>query len=182
MLHPLHLLTDFNPRPPRGGRPALRRRSRYLNSYFNPRPPRGGRHFALNVGKITGEFQSTSSARRTTVALQRYLHNTNISIHVLREEDDILPCPLWQASCRFQSTSSARRTTLFRGWQYIWRSISIHVLREEDDDSYFHFFLSPFLFQSTSSARRTTSPRLVFSILQHYFNPCPPRGGRQPPH
>ena len=34
------------------------------------------------------EFQSTSSARRTTATLRRSLNIGNISIHVLREEDD----------------------------------------------------------------------------------------------
>ena len=37
-----HLNQDFNPRPPRGGRPRpLSYAER--DSYFNPRPPRGGR-------------------------------------------------------------------------------------------------------------------------------------------
>ena len=34
---------DFNPRPPRGGRPASRMPIRDSQSNFNPRPPRGGR-------------------------------------------------------------------------------------------------------------------------------------------
>ena len=33
-------------------------------------------------------FQSTSSARRTTVNCLKYVSTVSISIHVLREEDD----------------------------------------------------------------------------------------------
>ena len=35
--------TYFNPRPPRGGRPGIKRHG-LTTEYFNPRPPRGGRH------------------------------------------------------------------------------------------------------------------------------------------
>ncbi len=103
-------------------------------AYFNPRPPRGGRPPARAHRCCQRKFQSTSSARRTTQdghrgVCRRYDFNPrpprggrrdrmslsfkarSISIHVLREEDDILlmvsmPC---------------------------WLFISIHVLREEDD-------------------------------------------------
>ena len=190
---------------------------------FNPRPPRGGRHF---------KFKPISKW-------------VDISIHVLREEDD--PFFAWQMSShrKFQSTSSARRTTL----DVVPRNarisvISIHVLREEDDSishasyidqSYFNprpprggrlqQFFPPAgtadfnprpprggrptklrmhtpkqLFQSTSSARRTTTfcpaatftifisihvlreeddrDRRIFMLKLRYFNPRPPRGGR----
>ena len=66
--HLIHLRSYFNPRPPRGGRPAMRLLAKYLDTFqstppargatppvppplpaaldFNPRPPRGGRqHF-----------------------------------------------------------------------------------------------------------------------------------------
>ena len=81
---------DFNPRPPRGGRPApehLRRNRRGISIHalreegdkslspplplpnnFNPRPPRGGRR-GIRLGyKATVKFQSTPSARRATGA------------------------------------------------------------------------------------------------------------------
>ena len=59
--------TDFNPRPPRGGRPDVQQ-GIYLIRNFNPRPPRGGRH--CTVPRILQEyrFQSTPSARRATCA------------------------------------------------------------------------------------------------------------------
>ena len=42
--HEIHLTGDFNPRPPRGGRPPLVIFGLDLR-YFNPRPPRGGRRY-----------------------------------------------------------------------------------------------------------------------------------------
>ena len=62
-----------------------------------------------NAGVIL-EFLSTSSARRTTVLRLAIVINSGISIHVLREEDDI----------------SGGDVVFFK-------TISIHVLREEDD-------------------------------------------------
>ena len=35
--------SNFNPRPPRGGRPAVLHCKKVDALYFNPRPPRGGR-------------------------------------------------------------------------------------------------------------------------------------------
>ena len=102
---------------------------------FNPRPPRGG--------------------RRQESGMPVRIHQ--ISIHVLREEDDLLPPNREFQIPLFQSTSSARRTTQLFPVQAKALPISIHVLREEDD-------------------------RLK-SIMQRwhgYFNPRPPRGGRPP--
>ena len=80
--------SDFNPRPPRGGRRSRTPRST-PTVYFNPRPPRGGRQPCMVEGKFP----------------QR------ISIHALREEGD-----RWQgyqatAYKIFQSTPSSRRAT-----------------------------------------------------------------------
>ena len=58
-------------------------------------------------------FLSTSSARRTTIVHWTDAPSTPISIHVLREEDDVH---------RY-------------GLQVVPAVISIHVLREEDDQA-----------------------------------------------
>ncbi len=80
--------TDFNPRPPRGGRQplirlynpdnkisihALREESDQRSTgmepdaeYFNPRPPRGERHSTYGQKTKKEKFQSTPSARRAT--------------------------------------------------------------------------------------------------------------------
>ena len=124
----------FNPRPPRGGRPhnvaqgipvvvisihVLREEDDHTYNvhkiclvHFNPRPPRGGRRKAAHrLWRLT-QFQSTSSARRTTRKAPTTKGKTSISIHVLREEDDAVQQLNRRAADIFQSTSSARRTTL----------------------------------------------------------------------
>ena len=77
---------------------------------FNPRPPRGGRPNSRINRFLSLVFQSTSSARRTTKDFDKIIYQLTISIHVLREEDDL------------SSFSPIGRPR-----------ISIHVLREEDD-------------------------------------------------
>ena len=148
-------------------------------------------------------FQSTSSARRTTVYKGAAPQICGISIHVLREEDDAHFGQPDNYAQLFQSTSSARRTThggcchrhprrnfnprpprggrLDAGHDYrTGLYISIHVLREEDDP------------RSAASppARGNFNPRpprggrrrFWWSCSpQNYFNPRPPRGGRPPP-
>ena len=124
---------------------------------FYPRPPRGGRPDAQVCSLSAGP----------------------ISIHVLREEDDVCRCIFHHGARHFYprpprggrpqsgertavdpgtflSTSSARRTTeTIRKRVDRW-IISIHVLREEDDGS------------SVIAVQRFTN-----------FYPRPPRGGRQ---
>ena len=100
----IHVLREEDdgcaPRSPKAGR------------HFNPRPPRGGRPARKSLTAKTTRFQSTSSARRTTSTLRRpgkpgqhfnprpprggrQSHRASepwcswISIHVLREEDDV---------------------------------------------------------------------------------------------
>ena len=103
--------THFNPRPPCGGRRAARGSARGAAGHFNPRPPCGGR---LSVYIVNRQI-------------------AQISIHVLRVEDDHACASLRARSGRFQSTSSVWRTTgtLYAGDWHI--AISIHVLRVEDD-------------------------------------------------
>ena len=102
--------------------------------YFYPRPPRGGRQAGGDVVVPVGQFLSTSSARRTTVRLRhravlcadfyprpprggrhdlltKSLQAAAISIHVLREEDDVQSAVESVEDKIFLSTSSARRTT-----------------------------------------------------------------------
>ena len=81
-------LSDFNPRPPRGGRRiSLSRRSTARN--FNPRPPRGGR--LRQVRRRRGE--------------------QSISIHAPREGGDRRTLESVRSSSRFQSTPPARGAT-----------------------------------------------------------------------
>ena len=169
---------NFNPRPPRGGRPrpaavwkawrafqstpSARRATQLpplvvgVAGYFNPRPPRGGRPtpFLLHSNQI--QFQSTPSARRATPDRGKTEVDHGISIHALREEGD----------CR--RFSSLVRSSNFnprppRGGRQYW------VFEGRTDRK----------FQSTPSARRATALHPVRAGRLYHFNPRPPRGGRR---
>ena len=146
---------------------------------FNPRPPRGGRPASHPSKDNIFEFQSTPSARRATRRAPSAYAGRAISIHALREEGDppaaataspranFNPRPprggrhkvleIIHKYIKFQSTPSARRATCPswaavrvpknfnprppRGGRHASRSLSLSVI----------------LFQSTPSARRATS-------------------------
>ena len=81
---------NFNPRPPCGGRLSYAGRFNAGCYYFNPRPPCGGRRASCRPNlRMTKSFQPTPSLRRATVKLA----------------DEIAA---WQ---QFQPTPSLRRAT-----------------------------------------------------------------------
>ena len=167
---PFLQVVNFNPRPPRGGRPVLR----FVLSFVPPISIHAlreeGDEIDIHLLGCTDVFQSTPSARRATVAVHRGNAVGVISIHALREEGDGIkpgqpphqqdfnPRPprggrLLQISEEldiflFQSTPSARRAT----------KIPLTGFPHQRG------------FQSTPSARRATSnrrsarPRLSISI------------------
>ncbi len=128
-----------------------------IGTDFNPRPPRGGRQNQIVVPMSEQEFQSTSSARRTTRLLPQ-VHDRAAYFN-----------PRPPRGGRLTPT-----TTLQTGI-----TISIHVLREEDDLSFARLRIVALVFQSTSSARRTTAVGGAVAPGARDFNPRPPRGGRQ---
>ena len=103
-------LSDFYPRPPRGGRQrgpadgarlvsisihALREEGDHLiaerstyHEHFYPRPPRGGRQTVRARRTVDRGFLSTPSARRATPRSTANSSMVPISIHALREEGD----------------------------------------------------------------------------------------------
>ena len=123
---------DFNPRPPRGGRPKKSKKLRKKPKisihapreggdacffclscpleHFNPRPPRGGRHFCVSLQKMKTQFQSTPPARGATT--KQFTHRRNN---------------------RFQSTPPARGATKRPMTIYGQELISIHAPREGGD-------------------------------------------------
>ena len=190
--------TNFNPRPPCGGRPSPPA-SGPAPRYFNPRPPCGGRHMDYRKEAAQELFQSTSSVWRTTLCGQSHDWEIFISIHVLRVEDDQSRRRAWAfrayfnprppcggrrgrcASCfsiaLFQSTSSVWRTTrrplpVFSSTQFQSTSSVWRTTCEIYDQN------TGGKFQSTSSVWRTT--RHVYTNVHHMedFNPRPPCGGR----
>ena len=213
----------FNPRPPRGGRPIFKKKTT-AKTYFNPRPPRGGRrdgtvpagrcrtisihalreegdgtfHFHVT---LSGQFQSTPSARRATpVELAprclpfyfnprpprggrrgkfcRACKSYGISIHALREEGDrsFLLCLAVHTHFNPRPPRGGRRSPPPNHRPR--PCISIHALREEGDKAVHSRRSRPQKFQSTPSARRATILCFPALAVQIYFNPRPPRGGR----
>ena len=200
----LHNSPHFNPRPPRGGRRQLPPRDLSRQQNFNPRPPRGGRRvqeYHLNdkctvfqstppargattdFRKVTAayiqRFQSTPPARGATI-LAALASAATVNFNPrpprggrLRQRTqawlfgwDFNPRPprggrrfnavLSAKASAFQSTPPARGATMFGGAYDFIADISIHAPREGGDHR-----------------------GLRAQSLRHYFNPRPPRGGRQ---
>ena len=153
ILPPLDL--NFNPRPPRGGRPRCSLRTPSKSTYFNPRPPRGGRPMSEPKQLQKSLFQSTPSARRATwlLSMCRPKQQFQSTPSARRATCSRYCAP--DASELFQSTPSARRATGFCCPFHRMSNISIHALREESDTLYQCCFLYPL-----------------------NFNPRPPRGER----
>ena len=148
--------SNFNPRPPRGGRHkaksvdagrpsisihALREEGDGSTSAasisaldFNPRPPRGGRLGLRYEGDNAKVFQSTPSARRATRSKVLRMGRRVISIHALREEGDAFSI-IWECLRRYFNPRPPRGGR--RRWQ-----------RAHQKNC-------------------------------HHFNPRPPRGGRR---
>ena len=81
---------DFNPRPPRGGRPFCSI-SLTLSAHFNPRPPRVGRPLRLDPSDGDNMlFQSTPPARGATMGGNGSARRVMISIHAPREGGDFV--------------------------------------------------------------------------------------------
>ena len=162
----------------------LRNANQVTYKYFYPRPPRGGRPAIRTMMRYISIFLSTPSARRATKTFAVASNLVIISIHALREEGDqeltqnlryssnFYPRPprggrllrelLYGQILIFLSTPSARRATCQPRAGHFWRKISIHALREEGDilTRRAAFVISIFL--STPSARRATKFRCSF--------------------
>ena len=79
---------DFNPRPPRGGRPHPHT-VQQLGIAISIHVPREGDDLSNSFCRPSGlEFQSTSPARGTTLHPMLQQKRPGISIHVPREGDD----------------------------------------------------------------------------------------------
>ena len=199
---PAQEITDFNPLPPHGGRPCWYllpwRRMQFQSTpsawretlrdrpirqtdvisihslrmegdhrhirhlwrliYFNPLPPHGGRPV------------HTASQKCTTI-------NFNpLPPHGGRRSGSPAPNVL---VFPFQSTPSAWRETVIRSFHDDTVCISIHSLRMEGDVfSCVHAFTSRFIsIHSLRMEGDCVQPSV--SLLDSYFNPLPPHGGRR---
>ena len=197
---PLH----FYPRPPRGGRPALRVAlaalraisihalreegdSRYLA--YRPYIP-----ISIHALREEGDLRVYSKAQTAgTISIHALREEGDdgfqlgrpaleISIHALREEGDALP--RWYVFVRsnFYPRPPRGGRPMTIGQRVKIRRISIHALREEGDCEANNLSYVFIKFLSTPSARRATRPRFLIITTHRYFYPRPPRGGRRPVH
>ena len=126
-------------------------------------------------------FLSTSSARRTTFFPVLRTQWLEISIHVLREEDDTEALSYVEVLYNFYPRPPRGGRPGVAVKIPDTQNISIHVLREEDDALQRVRLSTGRAFLSTSSARRTTTKSAGLSATWRYFYPRPPRGGRPYP-
>ena len=83
----------FQSTPPARGATSLHLLTPRVATDFNPRPPRGGRLAVSSIWWATMRFQSTPPARGATDVFRAILGHDNISIHAPREGGDFT---LWQ--------------------------------------------------------------------------------------
>ena len=77
-------ITDFYPRPPRGGRRQVDGTTGRLENFY-PRPPRGGRLRSLREHLPQRQFLSTPSARRATAKTETKSLFSNKLYNILHE-------------------------------------------------------------------------------------------------
>ncbi len=146
---------NFNPRPPRGGRPEVLEELRpelgisihalpaegdratpttpsYLR-HFNPRPPRGGRPASSSSCVRPARFQSTPSPRRATGDLHRGRDYADISIHALPAEGDPAGVVRCAQPLHISIHALPAEGDYLRAGQRPRRQISIHALPAEGD-------------------------------------------------
>mgnify|MGYP001623057820 CR=1 FL=1 len=145
---------------------------------FYPRPPRGGRPALCGSVLSIVAFLPTPSARRATTADAFITAEEAISTHALREEGDFELFLADQRAEQFLPTPSARRATFELLCQLVSASISTHALREEGD-AYTPSFLIRSMGISTHALREEgdDSDFVVFNYISNFY-PRPPRGGR----
>ena len=135
--------SDFNPRPPRGGR--LQRVTRSISAaQISIHAPREGGDpdgwtdigdwvISIHAPREGGDRHRWSLQRRGT-----------ISIHAPREGGDVAAPAAEHKQEKFQSTPPARGATLVLGLLYLVEIISIHAPREGGDSKDVQFYLRIF--------------------------------------
>ena len=196
---PVSSMSDFYPRPPRGGRQGGRhsRRSPHMISihalreegdptawwplltgtYFYPRPPRGGRRSSRNSPRCFRAYFYPRPPRggRPAGRTSFWADLVFLSTPSARRATAVAGPARYNA--KFLSTPSARRATKNREPERDRLEISIHALREEGDAAMFQIQSSDFDFypRPPRGGRRSTSGR---NTPSKHFYPRPPRGGR----
>ena len=96
---------------PREGGDDTSSRLAALTENFNPRPPRGGRPHSARLSFSPARFQSTPPARGATQHIITHRGFRHISIHAPREGGDIVIQIIAVRLVAFQSTPPARGAT-----------------------------------------------------------------------
>ena len=142
--------------PREGGDIAPNNSSLKPNGNFNPRPPRGGRPSNATIIYDYTEFQSTPPARGATASLDNKSKDTAISIHAPREGGD--PKMQTRQQEHFLISIHAPREG---GDDHVHGhgaggGISIHAPREGGDHGQRRSGRGVIIFQSTPPARGAT--------------------------
>ena len=146
---------NFNPRPPRGGRPSKTAKREFAEKIFQSTPPARGATLISRTVIQTIAFQSTPPARGATITSRESGKQWTISIHAPREGGD------------HPHDNDSKQNI-----------ISIHAPREGGDYYEPTDRKNELLFQSTPPARGATGLVLFRPRKNRHFNPRPPRGGR----
>ena len=168
--------TNFNPRPPRGGR-HYRIGNCWLHGDFNPRPPRGGRPQTRVPYWWIMRFQSTPPARGATAYDEVILGATEISIHAPREGGDQWCCDRVHRSHYFNPRPPRGGRLPLALQRAAVMAISIHAPREGGDRSPSTSHPSLCGFQSTPPARGATLAACLRDNYQYRFQSTPPARG-----
>ena len=171
------VIAYFNPRPPCGGRPGSATAGytaqvfQSTSSVWRTTPPR--RHI---IRRYT-IFQSTSSVWRTTPEVRKETHVVDISIHVLRVEDDPPPTKEGGPHADFNPRPPCGGRPLTIASDTGPQAISIHVLRVEDD---FMPAATGSKYDISIHVLRVEDDykEVIACKSTHNFNPRPPCGGR----
>ena len=148
--------------------------------YFNPRPPCGGRHRGCwRCGRSEEISIHVLRVEDDVVYFFAFVVLRCISIHVLRVEDDTHRQRFLTRSNQFQSTSSVWRTTMSITKVKTANHISIHVLRVEDDDGRDEVTVEVLISIHVLRVEDDKRNQSDFYV-EGDFNPRPPCGGRHP--
>ena len=148
---------DFNPRPPRGGRPDRRRTLPHDLGISIHALREEGDEFDVDEESYKAIFQSTPSARRATDRVRR--------VAAYRQHFNPRP-PRGGRRTRNAGPSSS---------SFYFNPRPPRGGRPTEPTA----VSASLKFQSTPSARRATGRPCSTTSIPRYFNPRPPRGGRQ---
>ena len=132
-----------------------------MSFYFYPRSPCGERRWARSRRQPSSNFYPRSPCGERHYDRNPHHGHTQISIHALLAESDVLGAVTSPSVIKFLSTLSLRRATVFcRALQNKF-SISIHALLAESDKKSRKFWALHPVFLSTLSLRRATALKVL---------------------